>query len=113
MIAVMSVDDWFLQTWAVPQLRAATIWRAVETGRPIARAGGLGPTMLVNPNGIVLQEAPLGKSLAISADLAVTPPRTKKWPLWWGVWGLLGLAALVGLVPVRARKQDSGLVGRD
>ncbi len=71
MIAVMSIDDWFMGTPAIEQLRTAAVWRAVETGNPIARVGGLGATYAVTGRGVVLDEAPIGPPAAMVVELPV------------------------------------------
>ncbi|MEQ1821029.1 MAG: apolipoprotein N-acyltransferase [Fimbriimonadaceae bacterium] len=65
MLAVMSLDDWYMGTPAPDQLRTAAVWRAVETGLPVVRAASTGYTMGVDQRGKIINEAPLGKAFAL------------------------------------------------
>lgn len=79
-LPVMSIDDWFMDGVAPQQLRAASIWRAVETGLPVVRAASLGHTFAVDPRGRVVREAPLGQPQAVVVDLPVpASPPTVPW----------------------------------
>jgi apolipoprotein N-acyltransferase len=42
LLAVMSVDDWYVGTAAPAQLKCAAVWRAVETGLPVVRSATRG-----------------------------------------------------------------------
>jgi len=68
LIAVMSVDDWYMDTQAIEMLRAASIWRAIETGLPVARVGPTGRTCAIDPKGNVLSELPLQQRGTLIAD---------------------------------------------
>lgn len=70
-LPVMSVDDWFMDGVAPQQLRAASIWRAVETSLPVIRAASMGTTFAVDPHGRVLGEAPLRQPHALEVELPV------------------------------------------
>lgn len=59
LLAVMSIDDWF-HPWAKARLARASRWRAAEAGLPLVRAGSLGRSMIVNADGGVLVDAPMG-----------------------------------------------------
>ena len=58
-LAIMSVDDWYMGTAAPEQLRQASCWRAIETGLPVVRAASLGFSMAADSKGKVLFQAPL------------------------------------------------------
>jgi apolipoprotein N-acyltransferase len=70
-LAVMSVDDWYMNTAAPEQLKAATVWRAVETGLPTVRAASLGYSFAVDSRGRILGQAPLGETFALHVRLRV------------------------------------------
>ena len=69
-LTVMSVDDWYMGSGAPDQLRAASVWRAVETGLPLVRSASTGYSMAVNPSGDVIAEIPLRESRSIRVELA-------------------------------------------
>jgi apolipoprotein N-acyltransferase len=71
LLAVMSIDDWYMGTNAPEQLRAASIWRAVECGLPLVRSAGLGFTLACNSRGRVIAEAPLGEQVPLRVELRV------------------------------------------
>lgn len=71
LLAVISIDDWYMGTSAPDHLRAAAVWRAVENNLPIVRSGGLGYSMIINQKGEVLAEAPLGETVAITRTVYV------------------------------------------
>jgi apolipoprotein N-acyltransferase len=73
MLAVLSIDDWYMGTPAPDQLKAASIWRAVETGLPLARSASLGHTFAVDARGGMITRAPLGESVAIRAEFVLMP----------------------------------------
>lgn len=58
LLAAMAIDDWYFGTPATDQLRSAAIWRAVETGLPVARSASLGISLAVDAHGNVLGELP-------------------------------------------------------
>lgn len=70
-LAVMSLDDWYMGTPAPDQLRAASVWRAVETGLPVVRAASTGYTMGVDQRGKIIDEAPLGKTIPLHLRVAI------------------------------------------
>ncbi|MGV3615829.1 MAG: apolipoprotein N-acyltransferase [Fimbriimonas sp.] len=79
-LAVMSVDDWFMDGVAPQQLRAASVWRAVETGLPVVRAASIGHTFAVDPQGRVVGEIPVKDPGALQVGLPVPPrPPTVPW----------------------------------
>jgi apolipoprotein N-acyltransferase len=79
-LAVMSVDDWYMGTGAPEQLWAASVWRAVETGLPVLRSASLGYTAAIDQRGRVVARAPLAEWYALTADLTVEDePRVVRW----------------------------------
>ena len=69
LLTVLSLDDWFAGTTAIEALKGASVWRAIETGRPIVRAGSLGKSCIISPRGEILVEAPFGRRAVVTADL--------------------------------------------
>lgn len=60
-LAIMSLDDWYMGTNAIPRLEIAARWRAVETRKWITRVGSLGKTMIIDPQGRIKADLPTGK----------------------------------------------------
>lgn len=73
LLAVMSVDDWYMGTSAPDQLKAGSVWRAVETGLPLVRAASLGYSFAVDQRGRVLREVPTGSAQSFRVELPVQP----------------------------------------
>jgi apolipoprotein N-acyltransferase len=61
LLAVMSIDDWFLGTPALAQIFAGSVFRAVENGLPLARSASMGHTAAIDARGRVIVRAPLGE----------------------------------------------------
>lgn len=94
MLAILSIDDWFMGTAAPEQLRLGSVWRAMETGLPVVRAATLGHTVIVDPVGRVIASAPLRERRLLEAEILV-PPAGQTWPTSrWVPWLLF--AFLVG-----------------
>lgn len=68
-LAIMSLDDWYMGTNAIPRLEIAARWRAVETKKWIVRVGSLGKTMVIDPRGRVKAELPTGERHLLVYDL--------------------------------------------
>lgn len=71
LLAVMALDDWYFGTAAPEQLMAASVFRAIETGLPLVRAAPLGYSMAVEPNGVIVSQAPPGKSVPMRVELSI------------------------------------------
>ncbi|MCC7436006.1 MAG: apolipoprotein N-acyltransferase [Methanoregulaceae archaeon] len=71
LLAVMAVDDWYMGTGTPDQLRAASIWRAVETDLPVLRAAATGYSMAIDQRGRVISEVPIGGPQAVVANLRI------------------------------------------
>lgn len=99
LLAVMSVDDWYMGTAAPDQLKAGGVWRAVETGLPLVRSASLGYSYAVEPRGNIIAEIPLKEARVARVEL----PRGESggFPLF-PVFPLGSLLALVAL-PVYAK----------
>lgn len=82
-LAVMSIDDWFFNSSAPDQLKAGSVWRAVETGLPVIRSASLGYTFAVDPRGRITAEVPKRGSRVLVTDLLVPdgPPTFPGLPL--------------------------------
>ena len=79
-IAVMCIDDWYMGTPAPEQLKAASIFRAVETGLPLARAASLGYSLALDGHGNTLVEAPIGHTVNLRFNLDL-PRESTLFPL--------------------------------
>jgi apolipoprotein N-acyltransferase len=104
LIAVMSLDDWFMETPAIEQLRTASVWRAVETGLPVVRVGALGTSMFVEPSGKVTEEVPLMVSAAVTEEIPV--PNARASFIGFPAFAIASLLAFLGtlLLPMAAAK---------
>jgi apolipoprotein N-acyltransferase len=80
MLAIMSIDDWYMGTAAPDQLKTGAIWRAIESDIPVARAASTGYTMMVDQRGRVIREAPVGVPYALRATLYL-PDHPQRMPL--------------------------------
>lgn len=68
-ITIMSLDDWYMGTSAIPRLEIAARWRAVETRKWVFRVGSLGKTMVIDPFGRVRAELPTGERRLLTYEL--------------------------------------------
>jgi apolipoprotein N-acyltransferase len=108
LLLVMTNDGWFGLTAGPEQHAAHSILRAVEAGRSVARAANTGISMLIRPDGTVVDSLPLGTKGVLSGALPMGGPPTP-YVLWgWllapmAVLGWLVAAAPVGIAVVRAR----------
>lgn len=78
LLAIMSLDDWYMGTPAPDQLRAAAIWRAVETGLPVVRSATTGYTMGVDQRGRVIKQLKLGETAALLLQINVEQAPQKR-----------------------------------
>ena len=79
-IAVMCIDDWYMGTPAPEQLKAASTFRAIETGLPLARAASLGYSLALDAHGNPLAEAPIGHTVNLRVNLDL-PRESPLFPL--------------------------------
>ncbi len=96
MLAVLSIDDWYMETAAPEQLKSAAVWRATETGLPLVRSASLGYSMAVDGRGRILGVAPLGTQYPMHVDLPV-PDAAEPFPFL-PAFPLIGIAALVAAI---------------
>ena len=68
-LSIISLDDWYMGTSAIPRLEIAARWRAVETGKWIFRVGSLGKTMVIDPKGRIRAELPTGERKLLVYEL--------------------------------------------
>jgi apolipoprotein N-acyltransferase len=109
MLAVMSIDDWYMGTSAPDQLMLGSVWRAAETGLPLARSASLGYSLAVDQRGRIIKEAPLGTLDALQVDIQIErDPAKVPWrPLfvWASSIGTLSLAALEAARRLTAKRK--------
>lgn len=70
-LAIMSLDDWYMGTSAIPRLMVAARWRAIESNRWIARVGSLGKTAIIDPNGQIRAELEIGENKTLVYDIPI------------------------------------------
>jgi apolipoprotein N-acyltransferase len=96
LLAVMSNDDWYMDSSAPDQLRAASVFRAVESGLPLVRSASLGYSLAVDSRGRILGQLPLRTQRILTAELAI-PAGSDAFPLRWAFPWICGLAVLYAL----------------
>lgn len=109
-IAVMSIDDWFVGTPMMEQLTAASAYRAVESGLPVVRVGSLGTTAAWDHRGRLISIAPIGKRIALRAEVPVPTQSTPRlWILLFPALAVLltfgHLFSILAHRPARARRK--------
>ncbi|MEZ0325596.1 MAG: apolipoprotein N-acyltransferase [Fimbriimonas sp.] len=103
LLAVISIDDWYLGTMAPDQLRALSIWRAIETGLPLVRSASLGYTLITDGKGRVLAQAPVKEARSLHEELILPErspmsPAAAAFPV-----GALAIAIVMLLIPRQRR----------
>jgi apolipoprotein N-acyltransferase len=105
-LTVLSIDDWYMGTGAPDQLKAACIWRSVETGLPVLRSASLGYTFATDTKGRVLAEAPLGQRFALRVEVphgtVQTFPAQPVFPI--ACLGVVGYLLLLPWLPKKSAK---------
>lgn len=71
LLAVMSNDDWYMDSNAPEQLKAASIFRAVESGLPLVRAASNGYTLAVDSRGRVLGQVPVKTTRLLVSEVPI------------------------------------------
>jgi len=104
-LAILSIDDWYMGTNAIEQLRDAAVWRAVETGLPVMRSASLGVTMAVDGRGRLLNIAPIGEPVALRVE--VESPRPRIAPYWLPIFPIASLLVAVWAIGPRRRNPKS------
>lgn len=95
LLAVMSMDDWFMGTTAPDQLRAASVWRAIETGLPLVRSASTGYSLAVDGKGDLLAAAPIKRPFALDVELPL--PDAPLTPYWLPAFPIVSLASCLAL----------------
>jgi apolipoprotein N-acyltransferase len=104
LLAVESVDDWFMGSPAPEQLEAAAVFRSVETNLPSVRAASTGHTMACDNKGRVLAEVPI--QIRAGMPVSVTVPDHPQ-PVWWlSAFPWLSFLTWLGLALAPAAKAE-------
>lgn len=96
LLVTLSNDDWFMGTGAPEQLRIGSIFRAAESGLPLARSGSQGRTTAIDARGRIVAEAPYRERRLLVVDLEV-PPRSDTLAYRWVFPWIAGLSTLIPL----------------
>ena len=111
LLVVESIDDWYMGTSAPEQLKAHTIWRAVETGLPVVRSASLGYTMAVNAKGLIVAELPLMVTRGLRVEMQVpdAPEQNPFRPVfpWIAPFSWLYLVGVVLRERIQARRSQN------
>ena len=104
----LSNDYWSLTDTEAMQHAANAVFRAVENGRPLARASASGLTCVVDTLGRITARGPLYEPAFLVADVPVGNDRHDTLYSSWGDWFPVALGAVLLLVLlfgiVRARR---------
>jgi apolipoprotein N-acyltransferase len=76
MLAVISIDDWYMGTTAPDQLAGMCVWRSIETGLPLVRSATLGHTLITDAKGRLLAQAPLKEPRMLRQELTLPKEST-------------------------------------
>lgn len=91
LLAVMSIDDWYMDSRAHEQLLAASVFRAVENQLPVVRSASLGISASIDARGNIRGRAPEKQWAALRAEVIV--PESSEAPIYRGLFPwLCGLA---------------------
>lgn len=96
LLATLSNDDWFMRTGAPEQLRIGSVFRAVESGLPLARSGSQGRTTAIDARGRIVAEAPYREQRLLVTELAI-PPGSDTFRYRWAFQWVAFLAAVIPL----------------
>ncbi|MFN7171920.1 MAG: apolipoprotein N-acyltransferase [Fimbriimonadaceae bacterium] len=97
LLAIMSIDDWYVGTGAPQILRQASTMRAIENGLPMVRSATLGYSFAVDQRGRMITEAPFGEVVALRAEVTVPEIGSERSP-WKPIFPIICLASLLGLI---------------
>jgi apolipoprotein N-acyltransferase len=103
MLVVLTNDEWFGRSVALPQHAAMSVFRAVENGVPLLRCANTGITEIVAPDGRVTARAEPWRATVLAGTVPAARPGPTPW-VRWGDWpgGLALLSALLlALAPWR------------
>ena len=93
-------DAWYGTTPAAWQHFQAARMRAVETGRYVLRAANTGVTAIIQPDGVVAEEAPWWTQTALLGRFQLSDAQTRY--VRWGDWPLL-ICLIMFMIPLYAR----------
>ncbi len=79
LLAILSIDDWYMGSNAPEQLAATAVFRAIETGLPVARSASTGITMAVDQRGNIIRQAPVGDRRMLDVEFVV-PEKSDYFP---------------------------------
>lgn len=96
LLCVISIDDWYEGAGAQEQLAGASVWRAVESGLPLARAATTGVSMGIDARGNIAVQAPRGVTTALRYD-ALIPSAGDAWAFRW-LFPVVSVAGAVWLL---------------
>ncbi len=80
LLAVISIDDWYMGTMAPDQLKAFSVWRSIETGLPLVRSASLGYSLITDSKGRILAQAPVKEARSLREELTL-PAKSPMSPL--------------------------------
>ncbi|MDR7474364.1 MAG: apolipoprotein N-acyltransferase [Armatimonadota bacterium] len=101
-LVVVTNDGWFGTSAGPAQHAAYAALRAVETGRPVARAANTGISMIVDPLGRVRAQLPLDRGGWLVADVPASMPTPYLAGGWMFAPAVVALAVLL-LLPAAGR----------
>lgn len=107
-VASLTNDGWYGDSWALEQHFAQGVLRAVETRRWVVRAALTGISGAVDPTGRVVARMEAGETGWFDVEVQPMAGRTPavRWGDWWTV--LCGLIVVVGLAVDRRVRTASG-----
>lgn len=107
LLAVISIDDWYMDTAAPEQLRDSTLWRAVETGLPVVRSASLGYSILGDAKGRLVAQAPLRSTTLLVGEVAVPAAAPSFAPRAWFPWAFALSWLAMPFLGVRRRREPN------
>lgn len=92
LLAVMSIDDWYMGSGAFDQLWMSTVWRSIESGLPLVRSASTGVSLITDQRGQVTRVAEVGELSLLVQEIGI-PERadgfSHRFIFVWLSWGLL------------------------
>jgi apolipoprotein N-acyltransferase len=99
LIVNISNDYWSLTETEAMQHAANAVFRAVENGRPLARASASGLTCVVDERGRILARSPMFQEQILVADVALGSVHTTLYTAW-GDWFPVAMAVLLAALGI-------------
>jgi apolipoprotein N-acyltransferase len=72
-LALLTIDDWYQGTGAIPYLISSATLRAAENRLPLVRSSPLGPSLVIDSRGRRLAQVPQGRAGVAAADVTLEP----------------------------------------